>query len=264
MSKQYYLSTNGTQIGPFTREAVLTKIEAQDFQLTDYVFDDEVGDWMLMLEHPDFAAHVSFQRTGAKPAEAKETLKENAWFILKDGVNQGPFSQLDIIRMLQEKSLFEYDFIFNSKLNEWRCVAELEEFCPENIRKVKETEDTEIAEIFFRRRHARASYGASLIVHNNMKVFRGQSIEISAGGAGILINTSDLNPGQSLFLHFQPGTGVPPFNAVCEIVSKQFVKDEVGEEVPVKYGVRFTTVSQSVRDSIRTFTSSQVAQPRVA
>lgn len=264
MSKQYYLSTNGTQIGPFTREAVLIKIETQDFQLTDYVFDDEVGDWMLMLEHPDFAEHVSVQRAGTKTVEPKETLKESAWFILKDGVNQGPFSQLDIIRMLQEKSLFEYDFIFNSKLNEWRCVAELEEFGPENIRKVKESEDAEVAEIFFRRRHARASYGASLIVHNNMKVFRGQSIEISAGGAGILIHTSDLNPGQSLFLHFQPGTGVPPFNAVCEIVSKQFVKDEIGDELPVKYGVRFTTVSQSVRDSIRTFTSSQVAQPRVA
>lgn len=269
MTKQYYLSSNGTQFGPYTLEAVMQKIDAQEHQWTDYVYDESVGDWMLLLEHPEFSTKIS-QKPKAPPAapptpkaqepepeiiEFQDTLKDKEWFILKEGNNYGPFCQLEIIQMLQEKALFEHDYIFHSKLNTWKCIAEIEEFSPEAIRKVKDSSQADISEIFFRRRHARASYGASLIVHNNMKVFRGKALEISAGGAGVLIDCPDLQPGQSLFLHFQPGEGVPPFNAVCQIVSKQFVRDVATGAEPVRYGVKFTTLSQTVRDSIKDYTS---------
>jgi hypothetical protein len=268
MAKQYYLSSNGTQHGPFALEAVIQKIEAREHQWTDYVFDEDVGDWMLLLEHPEFSASLAAKPPVAPPAQPSTeenvvslsgAMKDKEWFILKGGNNYGPFCQLEIIQMLQEKTLFEYDYIFHSKLNAWKCVAEIEDFSSENIRKVKESGDSDVSEVFFRRRHARASYGASLIVHNNMKVFRGKALEISAGGAGVLINSQDLQPGQSLFLHFQPGEGVPPFNAVCQIVSKQFVRDASGADEPVKYGVKFTTLSQSVRDSIKTYTTTKAA-----
>src|SRR5207253_697807 len=110
-----------------------------------------------------------------------------------------------------------------------------------------------------RRRHVRAKYGTTLIVHNSKNVFRGTTFEISAGGAGILIENPNLQPGQSLFLHFQPGDGVPPFNAVCQIVSKQYTKERFSSSVPVKYGVKFTTLSQSVRESIKNYASLKTA-----
>lgn len=215
---------------------------------------------MMLLEHPEFAAKLA-QKPSSRPSFAPPkgatpgALKDKEWFILKEGNNYGPFCQLELIQMLQEKTLFEYDYIWHAKLPAWKRVAEVEEFSSEKIRSMKESKDVDVAEIFFRRRHARASYGASLIVHNNKTVFRGQALEISAGGAGVLINTPNLQPGQSLFLHFQPGDGVPPFNAVCQIVSKQFIKDAAGESEPVKYGVKFTNLSQSVRESIKNFTT---------
>ncbi|WII72916.1 GYF domain-containing protein [Bdellovibrio sp. 22V] len=260
MAKQYYLSNNGTHIGPYTHETILKKIEAQENQWTDYVYDETVGEWLMLLEHPEFAAKLA-QKPSARPGKmaapvpSKQTLKDKEWFILKEGNNYGPFCQLEIIQMLQEKALFEYDYIWHAKLPAWKRVAELEEFSSDKIRSMRDSKDADVAEIFFRRRHARASYGASLIVHNNKTVFRGQALEISAGGAGVLIDTPNLQPGQSLFLHFQPGDGVPPFNAVCQIVSKQFVKDAKTDTEPVKYGVKFTTLSQSVRESIKNFTT---------
>lgn len=260
MGKQYYLSNNGTHIGPFNHEAVLKKLEAQEHQWTDYVYDEAVGEWMMLLEHPEFATKLA-QRPSSKPGvtpnaiQLKPGLKEKEWYILKEGNNYGPFCQLEIVQMLQEKALFEYDYIWHAKLPAWQRVAEVPDFTPDTIRNMKDSKDTDVVEIFFRRRHARASYGASLIVHNNKTVFRGQALEISAGGAGVLISSPNLQPGQSLFLHFQPGDGVPPFNAVCQIVSKQFVKDGVGTEEPVKYGVKFTTLSQSARESIKNFTT---------
>ncbi|KHD89541.1 MAG: hypothetical protein OM95_02880 [Bdellovibrio sp. ArHS] len=258
MAKQYYLSNNGTHIGPYTHETVLKKIEAQEHQWTDYVYDENVGEWMMLLEHPEFAAKLAQKpsvRPGPVPSAGAKNFKDKEWFILKEGNNYGPFCRLELVQMLQEKTLFEYDYIWHAKLPAWKRVAEVEEFSAQNIRGMKDSKDTDVAEVFFRRRHARASYGASLIVHNNKTVFRGQALEISAGGAGVLIDTPNLQPGQSLFLHFQPGDGVPPFNAVCQIVSKQFVKDAPTDAEPVKYGVKFTTLSQSVRESIKNFTT---------
>lgn len=263
MAKQYYLSNNGTHIGPYTIDTVLKKIEAKEHQWTDYVFDEALGDWIMLLEHPEFSNKLS-SKPATRPAEAvvdkASPMKEREWFLLKEGNNYGPFCKLEVVQMLQEKTLFEYDYIWHSKLPSWKRVAEVPDFSPESMRSLKKSAEPGLSEVFFRRRHARASYGASLIVHNNKTVFRGETLEISAGGAGILIENPQLQPGQSLFLHFQPGDGVPPFNAVCQIVSKQYVEeDKAHHGQKIKYGVKFTTLSQSARESIKTYTATKAA-----
>ena len=264
MAKQYYLSNNGTHIGPYTLETVLKKIEHREHELTDYVYDEDRGEWLMLLEHPEFSGKVT-NRPVTRPTSSpvtdknKSSLKDKEWFVLKEGNNYGPFCQLELIQMLQDKTLFEFDYVWHAKLPAWKRVAEIEDFAAEKIRAMSKSTDGELAETFFRRRHARASYGASLIVHNNKTVFRGQALEISSGGAGVLIDNPDLQPGQSLFLHFQPGDGVPPFNAVCQIVSKQFVKDNSSSKEPVRYGVKFTTLSQSVRENIKSYTTTKAA-----
>ena len=121
---------------------------------------------------------------------------------------------------------------------------------------MKNSGDLDVSEIFFRRRHARSKYGCSLIVHNNKTVFRGHSMEISEGGAGIMIENPEIAPGQTIYLHFQPGDGVPPFNAVCTVVSKQWV-DATSKTAPVKYGVKFVSISQAVRERIRDYAEKQ-------
>lgn len=266
MSKQYYLSNNGTHVGPYTLEIVMEKIEKQENQWTDYVFDESVGGWVMLLEHPEFSVKLS-SKPATRPvtipkvsSNSKASLTDKEWFVLKEGNNYGPFCHLELVQMLQEKTLFEFDYVWHAKLPAWKRVAEIEDFDAKKMRALKESYEHDLTEVFFRRRHARASYGASLIVHNNKTVFRGHALEISAGGAGVLIENPNLQPGQSLFLHFQPGDGVPPFNAVCQIVSKQFVKEGPAIGVDsVKYGVKFTTLSQSVRETIRNFTTAKVS-----
>jgi len=265
MQTLFYVSLNGGHVGPYTVETIVQKIEAGEHVWTDYVYCEAKADWVVAMDHPGFAD--KFQSSAVKSPKVEEhtvmtaaapahddKYKEKAWYILKEGNNYGPFSKLELVQMLQEKTMFEYDYVWHSKLNAWKRVAELEEYSAESIRAMKESGLSEIAEVFFRRRHARASYGCSLIVHNNKTVFKGRSMEISSGGAGIMIDNPNLQPGQNLFLHFQPGDGVPPFNAVCTVVSKQMVKDTKSALDSVKYGVKFTSISQSVRESIRQFT----------
>ncbi|MBX2987442.1 MAG: DUF4339 domain-containing protein [Bdellovibrionaceae bacterium] len=264
MQRQFFLSKNGSHIGPYSFEEVLQKLQGKEHHWMDYVYDDAAQDWIMLMVHPLFAEKFSagFARPEEKPVmtqppvdlRAESRWREKEWFLLKGGNNYGPFSYLDLIQMLQQKSLFEYDYVWHQNFNAWQRLAEVKDFSAEQVRGLKESGDGDVSEIFFRRRHARATYGCSLIVHNNKAVYKGHSLEISEGGAGVMIENAHLQPGQTIYLHFQPGDGVPPFNAVCGIVSKQWVKEATQETPPVKYGVQFTSISQTVRQSIRDFT----------
>lgn len=256
MQKQYYLSFDGSHIGPYSIDAIIKRIDAKQSQWTDYVYDEALGEWVMLLEHPEFAGKNLPETVASFPKERtlEGRLKDKEWYVLKEGNNYGPFSKLELVQMLQERNLYEYDYVWSQGMTSWKRVAEQEDFSTSHIRDLKESGQADVSEIFFRRRHARAHYGASLIVHNNKSVFKGKTIEISAGGAGVMIENPDLQPGQTLFLHFQPGDGVPPFNAVCQIVSKQFVKEPAASP-KVRYGVKFTSISQYVRESIQHYTT---------
>ena len=276
MQKKFIVTKNGNNCGPFEIDEILKQLKSEQLHWTEYLYDEESKDWMMILQHPLFTLKfnsgwgrpeaqpiVTEPRTYKNPAHK---LKEKEWYVLREGNNFGPYSVLEVIQMLQEKSLFEYDYVWNQDLPAWRRIAELAEFKAETIKNLKESDDHSVSEIFFRRRHARASYGCSLILHDNKNIFKGKSIEISAGGAGIVIASQALQPGQTVFLHFQTGEGVPPFNALCLVVSKQFVKNSPGrpnELMSVKYGVHFTSISQNIRESIKSFTE-EISDKKVA
>lgn len=268
MQKQFFLSKNGSHVGPYGFDQILKKLSAQEHHWMDYVYDEEAKDWIMLMEHPQFTEkfNAGFARPSSKPIianpkvvdlRAENRFREKEWFLLKEGNNYGPFSFLDVVQMLQEKTLFEFDYVWHPGMTAWKRVAEVAEFKAEKIREMKDSPDRDVSEVFFRRRHARTKYGCSLIVHDNKKIFRGHSLEISEGGAGILIQHHDLQPGHPVYLHFQPGDGVPPFNAVCSIVSKAWTPEGAAPDAPVKYGVKFVSVSQSVRESIRDFTEKR-------
>ncbi len=183
---------------------------------------------------------------------------EVEWFILKGDNRFGPFSHMEVVKLLQEKSIFEYDYAWNKEMKSWARIAELSMFHPDEIRRLRDTDLPEVNEAFFRRRHARVNYGASVLVHDNQRVWKGQSVEISAGGAGVVLEGAQFVPGQRVFLHFKPGDGVPPFNAVCEIVNKKF-KVENDPDAPVQYGLRFIQISRSVQKELDEFTKKNSA-----
>jgi hypothetical protein len=274
MQKHFLVSKNGYNVGPFDFSELLIKLENRELNWMDYLFDETCQDWVMILEHSQFTEKFNsgWGRPEAQPIVAtsyrnpNNKFKEKEWWVLRDCNNYGPYSYVEVIQMLQEKTLFEYDYVWHQDLPAWRRVAEVADFMPETIKTLKDSGDLGVAEIFFRRRHARARYGCSLILHDNKSVYKGHSVEISAGGAGIVIPSQILQPGQAVFLHFQPGDGVPPFNAICHVVSKQFIKTNPNlpsDGMTVKYGVRFTSISQNIRESIKTFTETKV-DPKAA
>jgi hypothetical protein len=246
----FFVAHEGKQSGPWTLDELSEQLTEKSLDWTDYIYDDKLQQWILLLEYPQLTS--LFNRSFKNPIKApkaivqsQDPLRDRAWYILKQNNNYGPFSKNEMLQMLQSKTLFEFDFIWKQGLASWKRLSEISEFQPDEVRKIfEETVNHSESEIFFRRRHARSEYGCSLILHDQKKVFKGQSFEISEGGAGIEIEKVEFKLEQQLYLHFRPGGAVPAFNAICRIVSKN------GN----KYGISFVHIAAAAKNSISKFT----------
>lgn len=263
MESKFYVGRDGQQFGPWTIEEILEAVRAQQLGVSDYLYDHEKGDWIALMAHPLLADALkgkqperalrvvasSESQPAPQPAGASADAKAGGveWFVLKDDSRFGPFGFVELVKMLQSKSLFEYDYVWRAGFPDWKRVAEAGEFAPESLRGAWEISAAPSAEVFFRRRHARIAYGASMIVHDNEAVYRANAFEISAGGASLSIEGKQFETGQMLYLHFKPGDGVPPFNARCTIMSKRPIgRDGAGH----RYGVSFTSLNAQTREFI--------------
>jgi hypothetical protein len=252
MQQKFYFSKDGKQMGPWTHSEGLQQIDAGHVAWSDYVYDESQAEWILISEHKSFAQAFSGEkRVPRLNKEAEKTEVSNKdWYVLKDENRYGPFSYLEIVKLLQEKNLFIYDFIWNKDLPNWTKISDCEQFATDKIKQLHASQAPYVDEVFFQRRHARAKYASSVIVHNNKLLWKGRSLELSEGGAGLLIESTKIEPGQTIFLHFKVGEDVPPFNAVCTVISKQILPS--GHEV--KYGVKFTSISRDVQEAIKNYT----------
>lgn len=278
---QYYISHEGQQIGPMTMQEVVDGVRKNKLALMDYIYDDAKGDWVMLMEFPEVALALKDHKPAppkmpppkhhqqteqetsmikAKVEEARkagETVSEHTiteWFILKGENKFGPFAFTDVVKMLQQKVVFEFDFVWHSGLASWKRIAEVDVYQPESIRKLQTTKLPDIEEVFFRRRHRRMNYNGTILVHDNKTVWKGEGMEISAGGAGVVMENAMIVPGQTLYLHFKPCDGVPPFNAVCEVVSKQFVNGVKEKDAPIRYGLKFTNISANTQQFLHEIT----------
>lgn len=253
--EKFFVAHLGVQSGPWTIEEIKYKLNQKSLFWNDYFFDEKSKDWILILESSHFTE--LFNRSFKTPIKAQLTLKsqsgtasDRTWYILKQENNYGPFTHLEMIQMLQSKTLFEFDFIWNHSLDSWKRLAEVPDFKPENIKQVFETQQIKTVkdkEIFFRRKHSRAQFVSSILLHDRKKLFNAQSIEISAGGAGFVAESVHFDLDKHLYLHFRPSEHVPAFNAICKVVSK----------VGSKYGVRFLHVSAAAKEKIAQYTTKE-------
>ncbi len=286
MQSKFYVSHMGQQMGPYQVDEIVNLVNEGTLSPLDYAYDETAGDWVLFLEHAHLAEKVKALKPKAPPRPAPTPEKKEAtvhaigkvdnvpahmqqymgkeWFVLKGENKFGPFAYTDVIKMLQQGVIFEFDFAWYSGLDTWKRIAELEAYSKDNVRALKDTVLPEIREVFFRRRHKRVQYGGTILIHDNKSVWKGKAVEVSEGGAGIVMENSLCVPGQQLYLHFKPGDGVPPFNAICEIVSKDYVGDVRDPKSPIKYGLRFKTLSAETQKFLHDFTNSSGAKKKAA
>ncbi len=247
--EKFYVAHDGIQKGPWSLNEIAEKLSDKELDWNDYIYDQKLEDWVLLLEFPPLTK--TFNRSFKNPIVEIKSAKafvdaesDRAWYILKQNNNYGPFSKREMVQMLQSKTLFEYDFIWKKNQDSWKRLSDIPEFQPDQIKLIFNSwAHDKDGELFFRRRHARANYQSSLIIHDRKKIFKAHSLEISAGGAGLTIENVDFKVNHELYLHFRSSDQVPAFNAICKVVSQS----------SAKYGVQFTQISAAAKDSIEKY-----------
>lgn len=264
---QFHVARGDTCIGCFAVEEILSRVGRGELDPFDHVYDDAQKDWVAIIVHPKFASHQEFWKkyqnvNVAKPATLDVSSKipvpelndgKEAWFVLKGDHRFGPFEYLELVRLTQEKNLADWDYVWTKRLPKWTRISALNEFKPEIINHLRESLSQELGgavnEVFFRRRFARAAFESSILVHNNQKLYRGRSIEMSAGGLSLVLNDGDIKVGDTLHLHVKPSRETPAFNSDCEVMARRVLN--AGDAAsPVVYGLKFTALEDRVKTEI--------------
>ena len=179
-------------------------------------------------------------------------LLEKQWFVLRKNKKYGPFKYLDVIKMLNSKSLFDYDYIWNKNFKSWNKISDLQAFSSYYVNQIKNSYLPELGNIFFRRKYKRVKYNAKVFIHNNEQFWTGTGHDLSPAGASVTLNNKfgedELLPGDILNIHFKSGSkNLPNFNAKCEIVSKWY-KNKEFRDSPLCYSFKFKSINKEVQD----------------
>lgn len=171
------------------------------------------------------------------------------WFVMKGDQRFGPFAYGDVVRMLQEKIIFGFDYAWHGGLSGWKRVSDIADFQESSIRML--LKDKKVAkEIFVARKFVRHPHKGKFVAHDQNSWWNGQACEISSGGVGVNMDNAMLVPGHQVYLHFKPHERFPAFNAIGEVVNKKYIENVNEKSTPLTYGIRFLSVSGGGKDRL--------------
>jgi hypothetical protein len=276
--KEFFVSHLGEHVGPWALDEVAQRLAKVQLLATDFIYDDSFADWIALNKYQPLLDLIS---TEFKPTKAPPTLVEpqvsesetkqesrkadviplhpsvlESWFVQKESHRFGPLTSLNVIKALQEKTVFDFEFIWQEGMSDWVRIAEHPEFTLEKIR----TLASQKKDIFIERKHPRITFMNEVMIHDNHSLWMGQAFQGSEGGSGLIIQNAALHLGQIVNLHFASHDGLNAFNVSGEIVCKKFVKDLKSKKTPVPYGVKFVGLESTLRQTLRDYFTHK-AQP---
>lgn len=264
-------------MGPWTVEIIARKLSSGEITVTDFVWDEAKSDWVSLLEFGDLKGHLQARKPSAPPkvlpvhentievpnktskalVVASTMTEDDAiqWYVTRGPQKFGPFNYFGVVKALQDKSIFEFDYIWKDGMSNWVRLAEHQKFSSDNIRSLLETlaAKKKHGDVFAQRRHARVALESDVLINDNQSVSAGRMVEASVGGSGLVIKNSTLIPGQLIHVHYSSIDGLPAFNAVGEIVSKKFNPSARDSRAAIHYGVRFVKMDSMAKERMKKY-----------
>jgi hypothetical protein len=302
---QYYVTQKGKTVGPWSLEKIYESLSDGTLDLHDYIFHPDSEEWQVILisslieeSYKKMGRHSQImnkepslqskegQNLSSEKGSLDLNLSESEWFLFKNNKQQGPYSYLEVIKLLQAKKLFDYDFVWSASLSTWTKLFEVEAFSPSVIEKLSQEKNSHIQAVFFRRQYPRIEYASPIFLHNSQKLWKSHTHEISAGGCSVILPTEEISLGDKVIVHFcsssssqilNPSQSVPAFNALCSVVSKRRLEQKQEQELrqdlqqeqdlqrqiqeggSYKMGLKFEALNQDIQISLRSFTEGKAA-----
>jgi hypothetical protein len=179
-----------------------------------------------------------------------EIATSNEWHILKGDAQYGPYSYEDMIVMLQNKTLFDFDLAWAPHMEKWAHLADLPEFSADRLHRI--VEKSKGSEVFQRRTATRAVCSIPAYAHNDQRMWNGTVENLSLGGALIRMENPILLPGDFVTIHLRKSPSIETaFNVTAEILTKRLTKQRIKHDTSIYYAVKFVDVQPFGTEQIK-------------
>lgn len=174
----------------------------------------------------------------------------NEWHVLKGEVQYGPYTYGEMIKMMQDKMLFGFDYVWAPHIEAWTAASELAEFSADRLTLLAQEQQ----EGFNRRSSPRVAVQLPVFCHDNAKLWTGVCENLSAGGALLLMENPALLPGHLVNVHYR---GIKEtdqaFNCTAEILSKRLTKQRIQHDTGIYYAVKFVQKTPGADSQIQSW-----------
>lgn len=192
---------------------------------------------------------------------ATDIQTSNEWHVLKGEAKFGPYTYGDMIQMLQNKTVFGFDYAWSPHLESWTALSELPEFSADRLSRL--SEKTENQHVFNNRSTERVLVNLPVVCHDNSKIWTGICENLSAGGALILMENPVLLPGNLITVHFKAQNDKDSsFNCVSEILNKRLTKQRIQHDTGLHYAVKFVQTNSVGEAQVQKWVQNQLKETK--
>ena len=117
--RKYFININGNNLGPLKFNEISERLVNRLLTCDDYIFIVGDTDWKLIKDIDEFKEYI-------KPLTEPESNK--IWFVRKNKKNSGPFSIMEITKMLEEGEIDLNDYAWKKGVKNWLTLKETGEF----------------------------------------------------------------------------------------------------------------------------------------
>ncbi len=250
---KWHLALGKRSLGPLKSLELYEMLQKQEISMAHYIWKTGFKNWVRICDVEPFkdlapsTPGVSIPKTESKSEikKAETRVSTESWFIFNQGSQVGPFTSLELERLVQIGKIGAKTQAWKHGLPNWMMLGSIDKF--KNIFSKTNTDPTTIAD---QRKADRKPLVARIFVSDDQTMVIGICRDISIGGMQVLTDKVPGKVGSKIKLNVSPSDAkeMGPFVAEGKVV--RILDDGLG------FSFRFDQLSENAKNAIQEFISN--------
>jgi len=247
-SLKWYAVVNSRPVGPLTAAEIAERLKAGELNFASHLWQEKQDGWMRIYEIQDFQCLLPSQpahsliaeiqkaaQISPPPLSPKQKEELRTWYVYIDETQYGPFSDPEILTMIQAGRITANTYIWQKGFADWQLANNIPVW---SAHLVAETPTD-------KRGAPRKPFEAKIILTNGKEVGWAICRDISIGGMQVLMDQAPGAVGSELKLNVSAAGNMPSFTCDGSIV--RILEDGRG------FSFRFSSLPNEAKSAIEKY-----------